>query len=70
MISEGLSRHDAVHTIGSVLAGHLYHLIKRDVEGPDVNADYYRQLNDLTAENWLKSFGEEPEDEGSSTAGN
>ena len=53
---EGLSRHDAVHAIGSVLAGHMFDLIKHGPKEKNVNASYYRQLEELTAEGWLSSF--------------
>ena len=54
LIREGLSRHDAVHAIGSVLAGQMFDLIKHNAKGQDVNADYFRQLEELTAEGWLR----------------
>jgi hypothetical protein len=56
---EGLSRHDAVHAIGSVLAGYMFDLIKHGAKDQDVNANYYCQLEELTAEAWLKSANEE-----------
>jgi hypothetical protein len=63
LMREGLSRHDAVHAVGWVLAGHIFDLIKDDAEGQDVNTDYYRQLEELTAEAWLQSFTEQAEEE-------
>jgi hypothetical protein len=65
LIQEGLSRHDAVHAIGSVLAGHMFVLMKHGAKDQDVNANYYRQLEELTAEGWLKSANEELEEEDS-----
>jgi hypothetical protein len=59
LMREGLSRHDAIHAIGSVLAGHLLVLIKHDLKGQHVSADYYCQLEELTAESWLKNINEE-----------
>ena len=59
LMREGLSRHDAVHAIGSVLAGHIYDLLKHGSEEIDVNAGYYRQIEALTAEQWLNSFNDE-----------
>jgi hypothetical protein len=51
--SEGLSRHDALHAIGSVLATDLYELMQ---EGTDTNSDAYRRyldrLQKLTANDW------------------
>jgi len=51
---EGLNRHDAVHAIGSVLAEHIYELLKA---GPaparvDPNAAYGEGLKKLTAATW------------------
>ncbi len=62
LVREGLSRHDAVHAIGSVLAGYMFDLIKHGAKDQDVNADYYRQLEELTAAGWLKSANEELEE--------
>ena len=52
--TEGLSRHDAVHAIGSVLAGHMYELLKHDrpSTGDDLNEMYAAALRKLTAQNW------------------
>jgi hypothetical protein len=61
LMREGLGRHDAVHAIGSVLAGYMYDLIKNGSKDQDVNAKYYHQLEELTAEGWLKSANEELE---------
>jgi hypothetical protein len=51
--AEGLSRHDALHAIGSVLAENMYELMHED---PGATDDPYRQylerLQRLTAENW------------------
>ena len=63
LMREGLSRHDAIHAIGSVLSGHMFNLIKEGAKSQDVNAGYYRQLEELTAEGWLNSFNEESEEE-------
>ena len=63
LMEEGLSRHDAVHAIGSVVASHLFDLIKHGPSSEDSNADYYRQLEELTAESWLNSSNDESKDE-------
>jgi Domain of unknown function (DUF1841) len=50
---EGLSRHDALHAIGSVLAENLYELMREG--GASTDAPYRRyleRLQKLTAENW------------------
>jgi hypothetical protein len=64
LMEEGLNRHDAIHAIGTVLAGIMFDLIELGVSGQDVNADYYRELEELTAESWLGSINEASEDEG------
>ena len=52
LISEGLSRHDAIHAIGSVLAGHIYDLLNKKEVPTDPHAPYYAQLEELTATKW------------------
>jgi hypothetical protein len=61
LMGQGLSRHDAVHTISSVLASHIFDLMKHGSASADPNADYNRQLENLNAEDWLKSMDEESE---------
>ena len=62
LMREGLSRHDAVHAIGSVMASHMFNLVKDGPASNDSNADYYRQLEELTAEGWLNSSNDESQD--------
>jgi hypothetical protein len=52
--NEGLSRHDAVHAIGSVLAAQVYDALKREQPdaGKDLNEVYATELRKLTAESW------------------
>jgi hypothetical protein len=59
LMGEGLSRHESVHAVGSVLAGILFDLSKYAEKGQDLNEDYYQQLEELTAENWLRNINEE-----------
>jgi hypothetical protein len=50
---EGLNRHEAVHAIGSVLAGHIYELLKQGpAEEVVSNAAYFEGLKKLTAAGW------------------
>jgi len=63
LMREGLSRHDAVHAIASVVASHMFNLIKHGPTSKDSNADYYQQLEELTAEGWLNSANDESQDE-------
>lgn len=57
LMAEGLDRHDALHAIGSVLAGHMHDLLTRPdtVSKADPNEAYYAALERLTAEDWLQS---------------
>jgi hypothetical protein len=51
--AEGLSRHDALHAVGSVLAEHLYELMQENQSAADEPyRKYLEQLQRLTAENW------------------
>jgi len=54
--SEGLSRHDAVHAIGSVLAGDVYELMQENTDATDnTYRRYLERVQKLTAENWKAS---------------
>jgi hypothetical protein len=55
LMKEGLDRHDAVHAIGSVVASHIYNLLKRPEPQTDPNAAYYDELSRLTAASWRAS---------------
>lgn len=49
----GLSRHDALHAIGSVLAADLYELMQESSEATsDAHGRYLERLQRLTAKNW------------------
>ena len=41
----------------------MFDLMKHDAKDQDVNTSYYRQLEELTAEGWLKSANQELEEE-------
>jgi len=57
--ADGLSRHDAVHAIGSVLAAEMFELMQPDAPPDvDVNARYEAALRELTAASWLASGDE------------
>jgi hypothetical protein len=50
---EGLSRHDALHAIGSVLAENLYELMREGDASPgEPYQRYLERLQRLTAQNW------------------
>jgi hypothetical protein len=54
LIDENLDRHDSIHAIASILANHMYELM----HGEDAalgNDEYYAELENLTAEKWLRN---------------
>jgi hypothetical protein len=61
--SEGLDRHEAIHAIGSVLAGHINDLMRAAADSQadvskfaeDSNVAYFSELDQLTAEAWRRS---------------
>jgi hypothetical protein len=59
LIGEGLDRHDAVHAVGSVLAGHLHDALKA---GAPNNGAYNEAVERLTAESWRTEFGPEADE--------
>ena len=52
--NEGLSRHDAIHAIGSVLAAQVYDMLKHEQPdaGKDPNEACATELRKLTADTW------------------
>lgn len=54
LTAEGLSRHEAVHAIGFVLAGHLNNLFKGKVGSGDPASLYDAALDKLSARGWRK----------------
>jgi hypothetical protein len=53
LMREGLDRHDAIHAIGSVLAGIIFDVVAKKADaGVDINARYGRELAALTAAGW------------------
>lgn len=62
LMAQGLSRHDAIHAIGWVLAQHMYELMaSQQPDDPEVaNARYAAQVERLQAQDWL-SFGDDGE---------
>ncbi|MBI3000939.1 MAG: DUF1841 family protein [Deltaproteobacteria bacterium] len=55
LTKEGLSRHDAVHAIGSVVAEEIYDLLKLQDAPDTAHARYYAALERLTAATWRAS---------------
>jgi len=52
LMREGLDRHDAIHAIGSVLAGIFFDVAKNPGKQVDNNEQYRRELAELTAASW------------------
>ena len=52
VISEGLSRHEAIHAIGYVLAEHLHNLMQGGVAKGKENEAYYALLKAFTIAQW------------------
>jgi hypothetical protein len=51
--AEGLTRHDALHAIGSVLTEYLYELMRQDSPATDAAyADYLSRLESLSVASW------------------
>jgi hypothetical protein len=57
LMDEGLSRHDAIHAIGLVLAERLFAGLREEGQPADLNAEYLEKLTRLTAESWRKQAG-------------
>jgi hypothetical protein len=57
LMEEGLSRHDSIHAIGMVLAESLFAGLGQEDQA-DLNAEYLKELNRLTAESWRKQGGQ------------
>jgi len=59
---EGLTRHDAIHAVGTVLTESLYERVTdTTLHGEAANRRYYNALEGLTAESWLSQAPVEPE---------
>ena len=55
LTSTGLSRHDAIHAIGSVFAEHLFEVMNGGSADVRTAADYDATVERLTTESWLNS---------------
>ena len=56
LMKEGLSRHDAIHAIGSVIAEHVNDLLKLKDAPETSRARYYAAIERLTVAEWHKNF--------------
>ena len=59
LIKQGLSRHDAIHAIASVLADHLYEQANAKTEDSTevIQARYDAEVERLNAKEWRAKFG-------------
>ena len=55
--TQGLDRHDTIHAIGAVLAGHMWEMLRADPSGGDPNTEYFAALDQLSAESWRRDYG-------------
>ena len=55
LMKEGLTRHDAVHAIGSLVAEQIYDLLKQNDTPETSRARYYAAVERLTAQSWRES---------------
>jgi len=62
LIKEGLSRHDAVHAIGSLVTEQLYDLLKEHGPPETARARYYAAIERLTAATWHATDDNYPPD--------
>ena len=61
--AEGLSRHEAIHAIGWLLAPVLMDLLASGRPVGDTTAEYFERVRVFTAAEWLASADEDEEDE-------
>ena len=52
---EGLDRHEAIHAVGSVLAGRIYDLMQEGTSQSDPNERYREELEQLSAKKWRRA---------------
>jgi hypothetical protein len=55
LMAAGLTRHDAIHAVGSVLTEHIYDLLHAQSLPAEGHAPYYAALQQLTVEKWRGS---------------
>ena len=52
LMAEGLNRHDAVHAVGSVIAGQVFDATKSELKPED---HYWQEMERLKASDWLNA---------------
>lgn len=57
---EGLTRHESLHAVGTILTEQLYGLMKGDIApGSDSNSRYRERVKHLSADDWRNSGNDE-----------
>ena len=64
LMKQGLSRHDALHAIGSVVAEHLFETTHANATDhpATIQARYNAAVERLSAEEWRRQYGESDRD--------
>ena len=57
-MAEGLSRHDALHAIGSVLAEHMFASMQVKGAKHPTQAEHNAAVECLTAKAWRRKYGQ------------
>lgn len=55
LMEEGLDRHKAIHAIAWILSQEMFRTMKSPGKPSNLSQSYFAALEDLTAENWLRS---------------
>ena len=56
LMDEGLSRHDAIHAVGSVLAKYMWRMGRGEISSEEFTSGYFEELKTFTAQEWLDEF--------------
>ncbi len=56
--TQGLSRHDSLHAVGSVVSGHLFEAMRQpgEVDSQTLQSELNAAIEQLDAESWRKEF--------------
>ncbi|MCL2297918.1 MAG: hypothetical protein FWC38_03795 [Proteobacteria bacterium] len=57
LAAEGLSRHESIHAIGSVLLGHIHNLLNASDDEKPSAAAYAEAVERLTVKSWHDEYG-------------
>lgn len=56
LMDEGLSRHDAIHAVGSVLAKYMWQMGRGEISSEEFTSGYFEELKTFTVQEWLDEF--------------